>query len=252
MLNFYTKSLIFFILIWTCKYLSENMPLYFYLAIHRISCDKEYNRNNILSAVFRRLLCSETIVAEERKHNMLKKGINDLLYKSDDSSVERLNLSEHDDEFRKIFTNLMQRDISNQEFVDLMRYTKLQKHYDSLQFEHKLKKKYNNLKHYNNVQKRKNIHTSLKKVEPRNNTCLFQNRSSKSYHNIKHQDIVKTALYLKKNSQVISLIKSKKKFIKILYIIIIIILFCVSIIWNLYVAKSCDLDKCPLRMTLGL
>ncbi|SBS92321.1 Plasmodium exported protein, unknown function, partial [Plasmodium malariae] len=153
------------------------MQPYIYLTVHRKSCDKEYNRNNTLSAGFRRLLCSETLVAEERKHNMLKKGTNDLLYKSDDSSVERLNLSEHDDEFRKIFTNLMQRDISNQEFIDLMRYTKLQKHYDSLQFEHNLKNKYNNLKHYNNVQKRKNIHTSLKKVEPKNNTGLFQNRS---------------------------------------------------------------------------
>ncbi|KAI4839847.1 hypothetical protein MKS88_001750 [Plasmodium brasilianum] len=225
------------------------MQPYIYLTVHRKSCEKEYNRNNTLSAGFRRLLCSETIVAEERKHNMLKKGTDDLLYKSDNSSVERLNLLENEDEFRKTFTNLMQRDISNQEFIDLMRYTKLQKHYDSLQFEHNLKNKYNNSKHYNNVQKRKNIHTSLKKVEPRNNTGLFQNRSSNTYHNIKHQDIVKTALYLKKNSEVISLIKSKKNIIKILYIVIIIILFFISIIWKVYVGDTCYPGICPLKFS---
>ncbi|KAI4841027.1 hypothetical protein MKS88_000795 [Plasmodium brasilianum] len=131
---------------------------------------------------------------------MLKKGISVLLYESDDSFIERPNSLEHYDKFKKIFTNLMQRDISEQEFNDLMQYTQFHKQHDSSNIKRNLNKKHN-LKHCDIVEKHKNSHTFLKKVDSKNESDLFQNSSCNKHHSIKHHDIDKDLLYLRKKRQ---------------------------------------------------
>ncbi|SBS96506.1 Plasmodium exported protein, unknown function [Plasmodium malariae] len=161
---------------------------------------------------------------------MLKKGINNLLYESDDSSVERPNSLKHNNEFKKIFTNLMQRDISEQEFNDLMQYTKIHKQHDSSNIKRNLKKKHN-LKHCDIVQKHKNSHTFLKKVDSKNESDLFQNNSCNKCHSLKHQDIDKDLLYLRKKRQVYSLVMSNKKLIKkILLVLFYLTMLCITFI----------------------
>ncbi|SBT85970.1 Plasmodium exported protein, unknown function [Plasmodium malariae] len=228
--TFFTKAIIFSILIWVLKYSDK-------ISIYRKSWNKEYNRNNIFNAQFTRLLSSETKVKEERKRKMLKKGTKDLLYESDDSSVERPNSLEHNNDFRKIFTNLMQRDISELEFNDLMKYTKIQKQQDSFNTEQNLKKKYNDLKHYDNVQTCTNAFTPLKNEDLKNQLDLFQNYSSNSHHYYKHQDMVKSHLYIRKGLQLYFLFNSKKKLIKILLALSTLIILCISIALSLNNAK---------------
>ncbi|SBT87651.1 Plasmodium exported protein, unknown function [Plasmodium malariae] len=221
MLAFFTKAIISSILIWTYKYFDE-------LSIYRKSWNKRYNRNNTFNVQFTRLLSSETKVKEEQ-------SINDSLYKSDDSFIERPNSLEHDEEFKKIFTNLMQRDISEQEFNDLMQYTTFHKEYDSSNIKQNLKKKHN-LKHYDIVEKHKKSHIFLKKVDSENESNLFQNSSCNKHHSLKHHDIDKDLLYLRKKRQVYSLVKSNKQFLKkrllvlftliILGIVIALLLYC--------------------------
>ncbi|KAI4841141.1 hypothetical protein MKS88_000376 [Plasmodium brasilianum] len=228
MLTFFTKAIISSILIWTYKYFDE-------LSIYRKSWNKRYNRNNTFNVQFTRLLSSETKVKEERKK---KKSINDSLYKSDDSFIERPNSLEHDEEFKKIFTNLMQRDISEQEFNDLMQYTKFHKQDDSSNIKQNLKKKHN-LKHYDIVEKHKNSHTFLKKVDSKNESYLFQNSSCNKHHSLKHHDIDKDLLYLRKKRQVYSLVKSNKQFLKKrLFVLFTLIILCIVIALLLYCAQS--------------
>ncbi|SBS97257.1 Plasmodium exported protein, unknown function [Plasmodium malariae] len=176
---------------------------------------------------------------------MLKKGINDLLYESDDSFIERPNSLEHDEEFKKIFTNLMQRDISEQEFNDLMQYTKFHKQHDSSNIKRNLKKKHN-LKHCDIVEKHKNSHTFLKKVDSKNESDLFQNNSCNKRHSLKRQDIDKDLLYLRKKRQVYSLVKSNKKLLKkILLVLFYLSMLCITFILLCYYG----ITDCPGRET---
>ncbi|SCN12476.1 Plasmodium exported protein, unknown function [Plasmodium malariae] len=236
MLTFFTKAIISSILIWTYKYFHE-------LSIYRKSWNKGYNQNNTFNVQFTRLLSSETKVKEERKHKMLKKGISVLLYESDDSFIERPNSLEHYDKFKKIFTNLMQRDISEQEFNDLMQYTQFHKQHDSSNIKRNLNKKHN-LKHCDIVEKHKNSHTFLKKVDSKNESDLFQNSSCNKHHSIKHHDIDKDLLYLRKKRQVYSLVMSNKKLLKK----ILLVLFYLSMLCITFILLCCyGITDCPFQ-----
>ncbi|SBT00092.1 Plasmodium exported protein, unknown function [Plasmodium malariae] len=159
----------------------------------------------------RRLLSTEANVEEERKDETLKKGIYNLLYESNDSFGERINSLEHDEEFLKRFTDLMQREISEQEFKDLIKYTKFQKQHHSHNTQHNLKKIYKNVKHYDNAEKHKNPHISSKKVDSSYESILFQSSSGINHHFFKHKDIDRNLLYSKKKNVKYTLHLSQKK-----------------------------------------
>ncbi|KAI4836007.1 hypothetical protein MKS88_005227 [Plasmodium brasilianum] len=245
MLNFFNKAIIFPILTCNWKYLDE-------LIIHRKSWYNGYNIINTHNVRFTRLLSSKTKVEEKRKTIISKNRINGSLYQSDDSLGERINSFEEDNILRKRFIDLMQRDITDQEFNDLMKYTMFPKQHDSLNTQRNLKTKCNNIKQYNNINKHKIPHTYSKKVDSKNESSLFQNSSSHNHRSFKNQDIDKNLLYSRKSGQVYSSIMLKKKLFKkglLIFIALIVLCICITLI-SYYVLNSNGVDISKLKQCL--